>query len=354
MYQGLIRKYRDYLPLRDESKIVTLNEGRTLFLKLSKIPALVGLKNVNLYVKFEGLNPTGSFKDRGMTMAVTNANENGSKAVICASTGNTSASAAAYAASAGMKAYVLIPDGKIAMGKLAQAIAYGAEVIAINGNFDDALTMVRKLSETEDVTLVNSVNPYRLQGQKTAAFEICDDLGRAPDYLMLPVGNAGNISAYWLGFKEYYANKIVTNLPKMTGFQAAGAAPIVENRVFEHPETIATAIRIGNPASWDKAVAARDESHGSIDKVTDEEILAAQKLLCSEEGIFAEPASCASVAGFIKTAQEGKIAKDKPLDIVCVLTGNGLKDPSVIVNDDTVKLIKHYDTDIEALRGLFR
>lgn len=354
MYQGLIRKYRDYLPVEDDRKIVTLNEGRTLFLKLSKLPKLFGLNRVNLYVKFEGLNPTGSFKDRGMTMAVTKANEAGSKAVICASTGNTSASAAAYAAVSGMKAYVLIPNKKIALGKLVQAIVYGAEVIAIDGNFDDALNMVRKLSETEDVTLVNSVNPYRLQGQKTGAFEICDDLGRSPDYLMLPVGNAGNISAYWMGFKEYYQNKVVSNLPKMTGFQAAGAAPIVENRIFENPETVATAIRIGNPASWHLATAARDESGGSIDKVTDEEILAAQKLLSAEEGIFAEPASCASIAGFIKMAQENKIEKDKDIDIVCILTGNGLKDTSVVVNEETEKQIRFFKPDLDELRKLFR
>ncbi|MDF2685126.1 MAG: threonine synthase, partial [Clostridia bacterium] len=311
MYNGLINKYHKYLAVEDDSKIITMNEGNTLFLKLKNLPKSIGLKNVNLYIKFEGLNPTGSFKDRGMTMAVTKANEAGSKAVICASTGNTSASAAAYAAVAGMKAYVLIPDKKIAMGKLAQAIVYGADVIAIEGNFDDALNMVIKLSQTENVTLVNSVNPFRLQGQKTAAFEICDDLGRAPDYLVLPVGNAGNISAYWMGFKEYYSNKVIDNLPKMTGFQAAGSAPIVENRIIENPETVATAIRIGNPASWKLATAARDESKGSIDKVTDEEILSAQRRLAAEDGIFAEPASCASIAGVIKMAEEGKLKTDK-------------------------------------------
>ena len=354
MYQGLIRNYRKFLPVNDDSKIVTLNEGRTLFLKLRNLPKALGLKNVNLYVKFEGLNPTGSFKDIGMTMAVTKANEEGSKAVICASTGNTSASAAAYAAVAGMKAFVLIPDQKIAMGKLAQALVYGANIIAIDGNFDDALNMVIKLSQTEAVTLVNSVNPYRLQGQKTAAFEICDDLGRAPDYLVLPVGSAGNISAYWMGFKEYYQNGEVSNLPKMMGFQAAGAAPIVENRVFENPETLATAIRIGNPASWKLATAARDESNGAIDKVTDEEILEAQALLSSEDGIFAEPASCASIAGVIKMAKEGKLNTDKEIDVVCVLTGNGLKDTSVIITPENEAKIKHYKPDFELLRTLFR
>ena len=351
MYQGLIRQYRDYLSVSDDSKIVTMNEGRTLFLKLNNLVKSLDIKNVNLYAKFEGLNPTGSFKDRGMTMAVTKANEAGSKAVICASTGNTSASAAAYAAIAGMKAYVLIPDQKIAMGKLAQAIVYGAEIIAIDGNFDDALNMVIKLSETKDVTLVNSVNPFRLQGQKTAAFEICDDLGRAPDYLVLPVGNAGNISAYWMGFKEYFENKKVANLPKMTGFQAAGSAPIVENRIIEKPETIATAIRIGNPASWNLAVQARDESGGTIDKVTDEEILSAQKILASEEGLFAEPGSCASIAGLIKMAKEGKIPKDKSIDMVCILTGNGLKDTNIVINDN-IKIQK-FKPDLAELSKLF-
>ncbi len=351
MYEGLIRKYRNYLDVQDDSKIVTLNEGNTLFLRLKNLPSAIGLKNVNVYVKFEGLNPTGSFKDRGMTMAVTKANENGSKAVICASTGNTSASAAAYAAVSGMKAFVLIPDRKIALGKLAQAIVYGARVIAIDGNFDDALNMVVRLSETEDVTLVNSINPFRLQGQKTAAFEICDALHRAPDYLMLPVGNAGNISAYWMGFKEYYENREIANLPKMTGFQAAGAAPIVENRVISNPETVATAIRIGNPASWKLAVAARDESKGSISAVTDEEILVAQQLLASQEGIFAEPASCASVAGLIKKASAGDLETDRPLDIVCVLTGNGLKDTSVVLKDELK--IDVFRPDLEQLRTLF-
>lgn len=355
MYSGVIRKYRDFLDVRDDSKIVSLNEGRTLFYKLRNLPDAVGLpKNADIYVKFEGLNPTGSFKDRGMTMAVTKANEAGSKAVICASTGNTSASAAAYAASAGMKAYVLIPDRKIAMGKLAQAIIYGAEVIAIDGNFDDALDMVIKLSGTQPVTLVNSVNPYRLQGQKTAAFEICDDLGRAPDYLVLPVGNAGNISAYWMGFKEYYANKCVGNLPKMTGFQAEGAAPIVDGHVFPNPETVATAIRIGNPASWKLAEAARDESEGSIDKVSDEEILYAQKLLASSDGIFAEPASCAPISGVIKMVRQNKFPKDRHIDIVCVLTGNGLKDTSVVINEKTEAQIKHFKPDLDALSTLFR
>lgn len=355
MYNGVIRQYRKYLNIEDESKIVTMNEGRTLFHKLRNLPRALGLTNADVYIKFEGLNPTGSFKDRGMTMAVTKANEQGSGAVICASTGNTSASAAAYAAVAGMKAFVLIPDRKIALGKLAQAIIYGAKVIAIDGNFDDALNMVIKLSETEPVTLVNSVNPNRLQGQKTAAFEICDDLGHAPDYLVLPVGNAGNISAYWMGFKEYYGNGVISSLPRMTGFQAAGAAPIVENRIIRNPETVATAIRIGNPASWDKAVRARDESNGSISAVTDEEILDAQKLLASEEGIFAEPASCASIAGVIRFAKENRFEKDKKIEIVCILTGNGLKDTSVVIGDgSSEKKIIHAKPDFDTLAEIIR
>lgn len=355
MYNGIINQYRQYLNIEDESKIVTMNEGRTLFHKLRNLPKALGLKNADIYIKFEGLNPTGSFKDRGMTMAVTKANEQGSGAVICASTGNTSASAAAYAAVAGMKAFVLIPDRKIALGKLAQAIIYGAKVIAIDGNFDDALNMVIQLSKTEPVTLVNSVNPNRLQGQKTAAFEICDDLGHAPDYLVLPVGNAGNISAYWMGFKEYYENKKITTLPKMTGFQAAGSAPIVENRIIENPETVATAIRIGNPASWDKAVKARDESNGSINAVTDEEILEAQKLLASEEGIFAEPASCASIAGVVRFAKENRFEKDKRIEIVCVLTGNGLKDTSVVIGDGSSEdKIIHAKPDFDTLASIIR
>ena len=351
MYQGVIRQYRDYLAVDRDESIVTLNEGRTLFLKLKNLPRLAEAHDVELYVKFEGLNPTGSFKDRGMTMAVTKAKEAGSNAVICASTGNTSASAAAYAATAGMKAFVLIPDNKIAVGKLAQAIIYGARILAIEGNFDQALTLVREIARTHPVTLVNSVNPYRLQGQKTAAFEICDDLGHAPDYLILPVGNAGNISAYWMGFKEYYADRKIASLPKMTGFQAAGAAPIVENRIIENPETVATAIRIGNPASWQLAVAARDESHGSIDKVTDEEILQAQRLLAGEEGIFAEPGSCASVAGFLKMTHAGAFRDGQHRTVVCVLTGNGLKDTSV-VNADALH-IERYPARLDALSDVF-
>lgn len=287
-------------------------------------------------MKTEGANPTGSFKDRGMVMAVAKAKESGSNTVICASTGNTSASAAAYAARAGLKCIVVIPEGKIAFGKLAQAVMYGAEIISIEGNFDQALKMVRNISETEPVTLVNSVNPFRLEGQKTAAFEVCDQLGGAPDVLALPVGNAGNISAYWKGFKEYHEAK-QTGLPEMRGFEAAGAAAIVHNRVFENPETIATAIRIGNPASWDLAVNAAKESNGKIDEVTDEEILNAYKLIASTEGVFAEPGSCASIAGVFKQVQSGEIKKGSK--VVAILTGNGLKDPDTAIDHSEIKPI---------------
>src|SRR5690606_27970694 len=289
---------------------------------------------IELYGKFEGLNPTGSFKDRGMVVAVAKAKEEGSKSVICASTGNTSASAAAYAARAGMNAIIVIPKGKVALGKLAQAVMYGAEIVEIDGNFDDALSMVRKISKSSPVTLVNSVNPYRLEGQKTAAFEICETLGSAPDILAIPVGNAGNISAYWKGFKEFNAKK-GTGLPRMFGFEAEGAAAIVKNQVIEKPETIATAIRIGNPASWELAVKARDESDGTIDSVTDEEIIHAFKLIAKEEGVFAEPGSCASIAGVMKYAEKGIIEKGSK--VVAVLTGNGLKDPQTAIDKLEVK-----------------
>jgi len=280
-----------------------------------------------LYFKLEGCNPTGSFKDRGMVVAIAKAVENGSSAVICASTGNTSASAAAYGARFGLEVVVIVPKGKIALGKLAQAIAYGARIITIQGNFDQALQIVRSLVQKHPVTLVNSLNPYRIEGQKTAAFEIVDDLGNAPDYFFIPVGNAGNITAYWKGFVEYKEAGKATQTPKMMGFQAAGAAPIVKGRVVKRPKTLATAIRIGNPASWQKAVAARDESGGVIDCVTDDEILAAYKLLASKEGIFGEPASAASVAGLIKMTKQGLRLSDKK--VVCIITGHGLKDPGL-------------------------
>lgn len=323
-YQGLINRYREYLPVSDSTPIVTLNEGNTPLIKADNLAKKIGL-DANIYLKFDGCNPTGSFKDRGMTMAVTKAKESGSKAIICASTGNTSASAAAYGAKAGMRTLVLIPDGYIALGKLSQAMMYGAEIIAIQGNFDQALEFVRKISEEYPITLVNSVNPYRIEGQKTAAFEICDALGKAPDYHFIPVGNAGNITAYWKGYTEFHKLGKINALPKMMGYEAEGAAAIVKNQRIMTPETLATAIRIGNPASWDKAVAARDESKGLIGCVTDEKIVEAYKLLAATEGIFAEPASAASVAGLIQANHKGLVKEGS--DIVCVLTGNGLKDP---------------------------
>jgi threonine synthase len=330
-WKGLLDEYKEFLPVNENTPKLTLNEGNTPLIKLDRLSEEWG---VELYVKTEGTNPTGSFKDRGMVMAVAKAKEEGSDTVICASTGNTSAAAAAYAARAGMRCIVVIPEGKIAMGKLAQAVMYGAEIVSIEGNFDEALKMVRHISEKEPITLVNSVNPYRLEGQKTGAFEICDQLGGAPDVLAIPVGNAGNISAYWKGFKEYNEVK-KTGLPKMHGFEAEGAAAIVHNRVFENPETIATAIRIGNPASWHLAVAAADESEGIIDEVTDEEIVDAYKKIASTEGIFAEPGSCASLAGVYKHIQNGKIAKGSK--IVAILTGNGLKDPNTAIDSSSIK-----------------
>ena len=320
---GIIERYRDYLPVSDKTPVVTLGEGNTPLIRLHG--AVAGEVPAGVYVKFEGLNPTGSFKDRGMTMAVSKAVEEGAATVICASTGNTSASAAAYARRAGLRAVVLIPEGNIALGKLSQALMHGARVLAIRGNFDDALRLVRELSEKHPITLVNSVNPYRIEGQKTAAFEICDAFaGEAPDYLAIPVGNAGNITAYWKGFKEYREAGKAASLPRMLGFQAAGAAPLVLGHPVPNPDTVATAIRIGNPASWAGAVAARDESNGLIDKVTDEEILEAYKLL-AREGIFCEPASAASVAGVLKLARSGFFRSGER--VVCVLTGHGLKDP---------------------------
>jgi threonine synthase len=333
MWKGLLNQYRNYLPVNDKTPLLTLNEGNTPLVFLPTLSEQLGLE---LYAKTEGTNPTGSFKDRGMVMAVAKAKEEGSDTVICASTGNTSAAAAAYAARAKMRCIIVIPDGKIAFGKLAQAVMYGAEIIAIKGNFDQALTMVRSMSEKLPITLVNSVNPYRLEGQKTAAFELCDALGAAPDILSIPVGNAGNISAYWKGFLEYDSIH-QTGLPQMHGFEAEGAAAIVRNQVIENPETIATAIRIGNPASWDKAVKAAEQSNGFIDEVTDEEIIEAYQLLAKTEGIFAEPASCASIAGLIKSAKKG--VYQKGAKAVAVLTGNGLKDPNVAVDLSEIKPI---------------
>ena len=329
-YQGIIDRYRAFLPIAKHDAIITLYEGNTPLHESLNLRNAIN-PELNIFLKFEGLNPTGSFKDRGMTMAVTQAYNAGSRKIICASTGNTSASAAAYAANSGMEAYVLIPDGKIALGKLSQGMRYGAKVIQIKGNFDDALQIVRDISADGSISLVNSVNPYRIEGQKTGAFEIIDELGFAPDYHALPVGNAGNITAYWKGYKEYKEHRISKTLPKMLGFQAAGAAPIVNGAPVENPETIATAIRIGKPASWQQAEAARDESGGVIDAVTDKEILQAYDMLASLEGVFCEPASAASVAGIIKLNHAGYFkAGDK---IVCTLTGNGLKDPDTAMRD---------------------
>ncbi|OGP90517.1 MAG: threonine synthase [Deltaproteobacteria bacterium RBG_16_48_10] len=328
MWRGVIREYWDFLPVRREECVVTLLEGDTPLIPSSRIKKEV-TPGIDLYFKYEGLNPTGSFKDRGMTVAVSMAKEMDSKAVICASTGNTSASAAAYAAKAGMNAYVLIPEGKIALGKLSQAMAHGAQVIQIEGNFDEALHIVREISETEPVTLVNSLNPYRIEGQKTGSFEVIDHLGCSPTYHCLPVGNAGNITAYWKGYKEYWEKGRIERLPKMLGFQAEGAAPIVRGITIEQPETVATAIRIGNPASWKQAVAARDESGGLIDMVTDEEILEAYRMMASLEGIFCEPASAASLAGVIKLYRKEFFKKGDVL--VLTLTGHGLKDPDIAI-----------------------
>ncbi len=321
-WPGLIETYRQYLPVSESTPVVTLHEGNTPLIPAPAIAQRIG-KSVEVFVKYDGLNPTGSFKDRGMTMAISKAKEEGAEAVICASTGNTSAAAAAYARRGNLRAYVVIPDGYVAMGKLAQALLYGAEVLAIKGKFDQALASVIAVADRYPITLVNSVNPYRIEGQKTAAFELVDVLGDAPDWLCIPVGNAGNITAYWQGFQEYYEAGRCHQLPQMMGFQAAGAAPLVVGHPIESPDTFATAIRIGNPASWKQAIAARDHSGGAINAVTDDEIAAAYSLLAAEEGIFCEPASAASVAGLLKVKDQ----VPEGARIVCVLTGNGLKDP---------------------------
>ena len=348
-YTGIIERYRDRLPVHDDARVIALGEGNTPLIRLNNIPRTLG-RDVDIYVKFEGLNPTGSFKDRGMTMAVTRAVEEGARAIICASTGNTSASAAAYAARAGIRAFVLIPDGKIAQGKLAQAMMHGATVLQIKGNFDDGMRLVKEMAQAAPVTIVNSVNPYRLQGQKTAAFEIVEELGRAPDYHCLPVGNAGNITAHWIGYCEYssasgdhvteacsfckghcmYAGgAVVGNRPKMLGYQASGSAPFMRGQMVDNPDTVATAIRIGHPQSWDYAWKVKEESGGWFDECSDEEILAAQKLLAEREGVFCEPASAASLAGALRDVQTGRIPEGS--SIVCTLTGQGLKDPETAI-----------------------
>lgn len=329
-WKGIIEAYRQYLPVNKNTPIITLHEGNTPLVKADNLSKEIAPNlNLQIYLKYEGLNPTGSFKDRGMTMAISKAKENGKEAVICASTGNTSASAAAYAAKAGMRAYVLLPKGAVAIGKLSQAMVYGAKIIAVMGNFDDALEIVREIGEKYPVEVVNSVNPYRIEGQKTAAFEICDYLEEAPDFHFIPVGNAGNITAYWKGYKEYHQLGKVKKLPRMIGWQAEGAAPIVKGFPMKNPQTIATAIKIGNPYSWQPALQAARESNGFVDAVSDDEILYAYKLVASTEGVFCEPASAASVAGVIKSVKKGLFRGGEV--ITCTLTGNGLKDPDTVI-----------------------
>jgi len=333
-WRGVINEYRKWLPVTDQTPVITLGEGGTPLVYACVLSEMLGNE---IWLKVEGNNPTGSFKDRGMTMAISKAAEAGAKTVICASTGNTSASAAAYASKAGMKPVVLVPAGKIAMGKLAQAIAHGAVLVQVKGNFDSCLTLARQLSENYPVALVNSVNPYRIEGQKTAAFEVVDMLGAPPDIHCLPVGNAGNITAYWQGYQEYKKAGMSRSLPMMWGFQAAGAAPIVKNKIIKNPETIATAIRIGNPASWDQAVAAMIGSKGLIDSVTDKEILSAYRLVAAKEGVFVEPSSAAGIAGLIKMKAAKKLPKGKT--IVVTVTGNGLKDVQWVLNRSSKPII---------------
>jgi len=356
IYTGLIEHYRNRLPVSESTQIISLGEGNTPLIKLHNIPSTLN-KDVDIYVKYEGLNPTCSFKDRGMTMAVTKAVEDGAKAIICASTGNTSASAAAYAARAGITAFIVIPDGKIAQGKLAQAMIEGAVVLQVKGNFDDGMRLVKEVADEAPVTIVNSINPFRLQGQKTAAFEIIEQLDRAPDFHCLPVGNAGNITAHWLGYSEYacadsdlFANActstignlsaepVVKTRPKMLGYQASGAAPFIQGDMVDNPETIATAIRIGHPQSWDYAWVVNKESGGWFDECNDEEILATQKILAEKEGIFCEPASAASLAGALRDIESGKIPENSC--IVCTLTGHGLKDPDIAIEQSSASVVK--------------
>jgi threonine synthase len=339
----LLQRYKSWLPVTDRTPLISLGEGNTPLVKSQNLAKELGAE---VYFKLEGCNPTGSFKDRGMVMAIAKALEDGSRFIACASTGNTSASAAAYGAHCGLTTFVLVPKGNIASGKMAQAIAYGAHVLAVKGNFDHALQLVRDLCKQYPITLVNSVNPFRLEGQKTAAFEVVDVLDDAPDMLCIPVGNAGNITAYWRGFKNYHEAGRTTRLPRMMGFQAEGAAPIVKGQPIADPKTIASAIRIGNPASWQYAVAARDESGGRIDAVTDEEILDAYKLLARREGVFCEPASAASVAGLLKLSRDGMDLRGKR--IVCVITGNGLKDPELAAQIADIPL-QEINADLESV-----
>jgi threonine synthase len=343
-WPGLIEAYRSWLPVSAATPVITLREGATPLIPAQVIGERIG-RGVRVFLKYDGLNPTGSFKDRGMTMAISKAREEGSEAVICASTGNTSAAAAAYACRGGMRAFVLIPDGYVAQGKLAQALLYGAEVLAVKGNFDRALAIVRDVAERYPVTLVNSLNPYRLQGQKTAAFEVIDALGDAPDWLCIPMGNAGNISAYWMGFQEYRGAGHSTRLPRMMGFQASGAAPLVLGHTVDQPDTIATAIRIGNPVNRDNALRARSESNGDFLAVSDAEIIEAYKLLGSAEGVFCEPASAASVAGLIKRRDEVPTGAT----VVCVLTGNGLKDPTTAIENNDARFHTGLDPDTDTV-----
>jgi len=344
MGEGVLKRYADFLDINSSTPVITMGEGGTPLVRPRSLEKKIGCGE--LYFKLEGCNPTGSFKDRGMVLAVAKALEMGSTAIMCASTGNTSASAAAYGAYCGLTTVVLIPKGEVAKGKMAQAMSYSPKIMAIEGNFDDALKMARLLAGKHSVTLVNSVNPYRLEGQKTAAFEIVDELGDAPDYLFIPVGNAGNISAYWKGFSEYHSLTLTSGTPKMMGFQAEGAAPIVTGIPVDNPSTVASAIRIGNPASWEKALIARDQSGGIIGMVSDEEILSSYKLLSQEEGIFGEPASAASVAGLVRMAHNGMVFADKR--VVCIITGSGLKDPDLAV-DQSTQDIYHMPLDASAI-----
>ena len=344
MTKGVLEKYKDYLPLTDKTPMFSLGEGDTPLVKSRHIAEMVGCEE--LYFKLEGCNPTGSFKDRGMVVAVAKALEAGGTSLACASTGNTSASAAAYGAYCGIPTTVIVPKGNVARGKLAQAVAYGARIMLIRGSFDHAMQLVRDLTERHPIVLVNSVNPHRLQGQKTASFEIVEDLGTAPDYVFIPVGNAGNITAYWMGFQEAYHNEWTSVRPRMMGFQAQGAAPIVRGDVVTEPETIATAIRVGNPASWDKALIARDESGGTIDMVSDDNIMDAYKMLASKEGIFCEPASAASLAGLIKHTKAGLNLEGQK--VVCIITGSGLKDPD-LANEIKPVWMEEYPPDLEVV-----